>query len=147
MDTHQSIRSFLKNFEEGKYDSADVKTQCEAGWFDWFCKESSLQRKTQNLVKKLKRIVDSPLINQDTMYVFFKNNSPMRGSLYDDFRICSLTDDGDVIFTITPSSGQESMKGKASVWGRQNDFEEALVEGTWQEVVNWFKNGGVKNEL
>lgn len=57
------IRQFLANWDAGEYKSPDVHTQIKAGWYDWFCKDSSLPRKTENLVKKLKRIVDSPLIN------------------------------------------------------------------------------------
>ena len=90
------IRQFLKNFDEGKYDDPSRSTQIDAGWYDWFCKDSSLKNKTVKLTKKLKQIVNSEKINQDTMYVFFKNNCPMVGSLYDDFRICNL-ESGEVI--------------------------------------------------
>ena len=68
---------------------------------------------------------------------FFKNNCPCNGSLYDDFRICDI-DTGDVIYTITPSSGHKVDEGAASVWGKENEFENELVNGTWQDVLDFF---------
>ncbi len=143
-----SIRQFLANWDAGEYKSQDVHTQIRAGWYDWFCKDSSLPRKTENLVKKLKRIVDSHLINQDTMYVWFKNNSPMVGSLYDDIRI-SDQETGNPIFVIVPKSGFKGDKGAARLVKINHDVPfddprhvETLVEGKWGEVVTYFKNGG-----
>jgi len=134
------ISTWIKNFEAGKYNSADVDTQCEAGWFDWFCRDNSLRNKTYKLAPKLKQIAQ--LLGVDFMnknYVFFKNNCPMCGSLYDDFRFCDMKS-GDVIYTITPSSGYLSDKGTSTVYGKSNDFKEPLVSGKWADVVEYFKN-------
>ena len=81
------LRNWIENFDNGVYASPDTDTQCEAGWHDWFCKASALRNKTYSLAPKVKRIANSAKINQNTMYVFFKNNCPLHGSLYDDFRI------------------------------------------------------------
>ena len=132
-----SIREYLKNYDEGKYESPDRKTQIDAGWFDWFCKDSSLKNKTVKLTTKLKQIVNSPKINQNTMYVFFKNNCPLAGSLYDDFRICDL-ESGDVIYTITPRSGHTVYNNRAEVWGKENNFDGPLVVGKWKDVKDFF---------
>jgi hypothetical protein len=45
------------------------------------------------------KLTDSKRVNLDKMYVFFKNNCPMRGPLYDDFRICDK-EDGKVLYTV-----------------------------------------------
>lgn len=137
--TNISISDYLANFESGMYDSPDVRVQCEAGWYDWFCRDSSLKNKTVNLTKKLLRIVNSSKIDKQNMYVFFKNNCPLDGSLYDDFRICDMKT-GDVIFTVIPSSGHNSNRGIAEVWGKENGFDGPIVSGTWKDVKNYFLN-------
>lgn len=132
-----SIRNWIESFDSGEYESKDVETQIKAGWYDWFCKATSLRGKTNALAPKVKRIANSHKINQDTMYVWFKNNCPLYGNLYDDIRIADLETD-DVIFTITPKCGHTSKNGQAEVWGRENDFYEPIVTGTWKDVLVFF---------
>jgi hypothetical protein len=132
-----TIREFIKNYDDGKYDSPDRGTQIDAGWYDWFCKDTSLVNKTHKLVKKLKQIIKSHKFSIDSTYVFFKNNCPMVGSLYDDFRICDIKT-GNVLYTITPRSGHRSDEGAAEVWGHENGFEEPLVHGRWKDVKDFF---------
>ena len=134
----QSIQEFLVKFENGMYNNSDKATQCNAGWFDWFCNDSSLKNKTYRLVPKIKSLITSSKINIYEDYVFFRNNCPSFGSLYDDFRICDI-ETGDVKYTITPKDTWE--KGQASVYGRDNNFEKALVVGNWNDVKKFF---GVK---
>ena len=98
-----NLRTWIKKFNNDDYTSADRKTQIEAGWYDWFCRDSSLRSKTYKLGKIINRIRDGGKVNLDTTYVFFKNNCPMVGPLYDDFRLCSL-ENGNVLFTITIDS-------------------------------------------
>lgn len=133
----QPISQFIENFKAGKYDSPSRSVQIEAGWYDWFCKDSSLKNKTQLLGKKVIQISKSKKVDVDKNYVFFKNNCPVNGSLYDDFRICSM-EEGEVIYTIVPRSGHKCYNNRAEVWGRENDFEEPLVTGTWKDVKEFF---------
>jgi hypothetical protein len=99
-------------------DSDGSQSEC-FNFYDWFCKDSSLQRKAWTLMKQTKRFVKEYDINLLDHYVFFKNNCPMRGPLYDDFRICNR-ETGDVIFTVIPKCGHS---GLAEIWGRENDFK------------------------
>lgn len=137
MKQQRSIREYLKMFDEGAFNCHDVTTQINAGWYDWFCRKESLRNKTYLLTAKLKKIINSPKINQDTMYVFFKNNCPCYGSLYDDFRICDIKS-GDVIYTIIPRSGFDSKKGVTEIWGNENEFKEPIVSGTWKDAMFFF---------
>lgn len=104
-------------------------------WYDWFCRDSSLKNKGEKLLQKVKQIAESKKFDKDNCYVFFKNNCPCSGPLYDDFRICDL-ETGDVIYTVSPKDSH--YEGKATVFGAENDFDEPLVCGSWTEVKKWF---------
>lgn len=139
MKNNISINQWIKNYDNGDYDDKDVDTQCKAGWYDWFCSGFSLANKTKKLAPKVKIIGN--ILGKDfceNHYVFFKNNCPMVGSLYDDFRFCNKKS-GNVIFTITPKSGHKASNGLGEVWGKQNDFDGPLIEGTWSELILWFQ--------
>lgn len=131
------LTEWVGRFLNGEFEDVSVKTQIKAGWYDWFCRDTSLCNKTKALGKKVVQLLPSKKIDGENTYVFFKNNCPMYGNLYDDFRICDL-ETGDVIYTIVPRCGHESSNGRAKVYGRDNNFEEPLVEGTWKDVKKFF---------
>jgi fructose-1,6-bisphosphatase len=105
----------------------------EGLWYDWFCKTSALRNRGIVLLRKLKSIKNSTKFDKNNTYTFFKNNCPCCGPLYDDFRICDK-ETRDVIFTITP----RNTEGLAEVWGKENDFNGPLVEGTWKDIRAFF---------
>jgi hypothetical protein len=127
---NDTISTILANF-----DNYDIMCL----WYDWFCRETSLKRKGEALLKKLKVIASSNKFDNDKCYVFFKNNCPCVGNLYDDFRICDK-ETGDVLYCVIPKSGFKRDEGRAQVYGVDNDFKEPLVEGTWRDVKAWFLN-------
>ncbi len=127
MSNQQTVRQYL---------DAPYEDNCN-NFYDWFCKDSDLPNKQIALDKKVRRLMASTKLNMDTMYVWYKNNCPMSGSNYDDIRFSDHAT-GDVIFTIVPASGHKSTKGRAEVWGKVNDFEEPLVQGTWKDVLTFF---------
>lgn len=137
MKNKLNIIEQVAKFDAGKYDNPDRSVQCDAGWYDWFCKEESLRNKTRKLYRMLKGIMNCGKFDPKTSYVFFKNNCPMVGPLYDDFRICSL-ETGNIIYTIVPKCGHS---GLAEVWGPQNQFQKPIVAfKTWTELKNWFNH-------
>lgn len=129
----QNVTEFILNFVNGRYDAADVATQIEAGWFDWFCKDSSLAKRTEKLGRKVIQIAKGNKFNNDESYVFFKNNCPMSGGTYDSFSICDV-DKGDVQFWV----GKPSYSKDWEVFGPANEFKEALVVGNWNTIKKWF---------
>ena len=60
------------------------------GFYDWFANQSTLKRRMQLMMPKIKFLVKEGLVNGDTNYVWFKNNCPMSGGTYDDARISTL---------------------------------------------------------
>ena len=129
-----SIRQWIENYNSGKYDSQDVKVQCEAGWYDWFCRDESLCGKTKRLAPKVKQLAKSSKVDVDNWYVWFKNNCPVFGSLYDDIRFADIKT-GDVIYTIAfvKKHGQT-----VELWGKENDFKHPLVIGDWEDIKEYF---------
>ena len=129
-----SIRQWIENYNSGKYDSQNVKVQCEAGWYDWFCRDESLCGKTKRLAPKVKQLAKSSKVDVDNWYVWFKNNCPVFGSLYDDIRFADIKT-GDVIYTIAfvKKYGQT-----VELWGKENDFKHPLVIGDWEDIKEYF---------
>lgn len=133
-----TLRQWIAAFNSGEFEKEDRKTQCDAGWYDWFCKDTSLKSRLYKLVPKVMRIAQSKKINQDTMYVWFKNNCPAYGRLYDDFRISDITT-SDVLYTVVPRVGHEYKKGVSELWGKDNNFEGPLVEGKMKDIYKYFE--------
>lgn len=135
---NMTMREFQRKFRAGVFDETSVKTQCEAGWYDWFCKDTSLAAKTQKLGKVVCQLHNSAKINVDTMYVFFKNNCPMQGGLYDDFRICDMVT-GDVIYNVSNNNPHEEIRTAWTVYGKENDFEKPLFQAkNVKALIYWF---------
>ena len=133
MKDNYTLRDQLEAFANGNI----LDDRCFY-FYDWFCRDTSLERKANALMRKVKKFVKAAKVDLDKTYVFFKNNCPLYGTLYDDFRICDR-ETGDVIYTVAPSLGYERSKGEAEVWGRANNFKEPLVNAkSWKDLItNW----------
>lgn len=121
-----TLKEQLQAFNQGQFLSSDgnLDTRCFV-FYDWFCKDSSLERKANKLFKKVKTFIKHFDIDLDNTYVFFKNNCPLGGSLYDDFRIVDIKADR-VLYTVTPKCGHN---GQAEIWSSLNDFDGPLYQG------------------
>lgn len=125
MENSISIKDWQSEFALGHYDDASFKTQCEAGWWDWFCKDASLANKTRKMGKIILKVKEGGKVDLNNWYVWFKNNCPLNGPLYDDFRF-ARKDTGDVMFTIQINCCWS--KHKYTVWGRK-----VLSDGKYEE--------------
>lgn len=136
-----SINEWINKFLSGEFDSQDVRVQIQAGWYDWFCKDSSLVNKTKKMGNIVRQIKSGGKVNLDNWYVWFKNNCPLNGPLYDDFRFAKL-DTGDVQMTIQINCCWN--KHRYSVWGRRGEDKEFEHENplfetdSLKDLVKWF---------
>lgn len=141
-----SIKEWIDKFLSGEFDkkdsfSEDIKTQIQAGWYDWFCKDSSLANKTKKMGNIVRQVKRGGKVNLDDWYVWFKNNCPLNGPLYDDFRFAKL-DTGDVQMTIQINCCWN--KHRYSVWGRRGEDKEFEHENplfetdSLKDLVKWF---------
>lgn len=139
MAKETSLRTWILNFNNEMYSANNVKNQIEAGWYDWFCKDTSLVNKTKKMGNIVKQIKDSGKVNLDTSYVWFKNNCPINGPLYDDFRFSDIVT-GDVLFTTQIESCWNDKK--YTVFGKKNNFVKPLFEtDSIKELIKWFNEG------
>ena len=141
MKDRTSINEWINKFLSGEFDSQDVRVQIQAGWYDWFCKDSSLANKTKKMGNIVRQIKSGGKVNLDNWYVWFKNNCPLNGPLYDDFRFAKL-DTGDVQMTIQINCCWN--KHRYSVWGRRGEDKEFEHENplfetdSLKDLVKWF---------
>ena len=114
-----TLRQQLEAFENGVFlDSDGSKDSGCFVFYDWFCRDSSLKNKSIKLFKQVKLFVKMKDVDLDSTYVFFKNNCPVGGPLYDDFRIVDIKE-GTVQFTVTAKSGHT---GQAEIYSRENGY-------------------------
>jgi len=118
MKEHISISRWIDAYQDGLFASKDVKVQIDAGWWDWFCSDKALAGKTDRLGKVIQGVKAGGKVNLTNWYVWFKNNCPLNGPLYDDFRFADL-ETGDVQFTVQVDCCWN--KKKYTVYGRTPD--------------------------
>ena len=134
---------FSEQLTNGYFD----KRNCY-GFYDWFCENYSLEDKSRVLLAKAKKIFElnrksgNVFFNPETSYVWFKNNCPGDGTLYDDLRIADV-ETNEVLYCVVPHSGHRSVRGQSELSGRPGgnpitEFVMDLAEGTWQNVLNYF---------
>lgn len=142
MDRKMTIRKWKEKFERGEFDSSGINTQIDAGWYDWFCKPSSLAKKTTNFYKFIKRINNDFLL--DHYYIWFKNNCPTIYGLYDDIRFEIITESeercgGYFIISEYPKDGSNHGY-KYSICTERNDYKDELVTNSLKELMDYINN-------
>ena len=104
-----SVRQWQDLYRLGAFDSRDRAAQCEAGWYDWFCPDRALAGRLKKIAPVVMGITDPFIL--DNFYVWFKNNCPLDGPLYDDARFEPLAGERDgKYFLVTKDSPHEKSK-------------------------------------
>jgi hypothetical protein len=135
MGKRMNIETFIERFNNGDFDKKDMHVQVEAGWYDWFCKTSSLPNKTKRMGNIIKQFNSNGKIDLKKNCVVFKNNCPFSYPMYDDFRIADL-ETGENIFVVTIES---PLRKRYAIYSRDNGFSTPIFETKYsREVVRWF---------
>lgn len=77
-EEHISVRQWQERFRAGAYENKDLKVQCAAGWYDWFCRDEALARRLKKISKVVMGITDPYIL--DNYYVWFMDNCPVVGA-------------------------------------------------------------------
>lgn len=146
MENNITLNEWLKKFNNNEFNDGSVEVQISAGWYDWFCSNSSLVNKTKKLGKIVNKI--SKLLSEDfknTHYVWFKNNCPCYGDLYDDIRFSDLkTGNNDLVFI--PKSGFDNSKNETQIASFNNklfhlqDKNGFVFRGDYKKSLEFIKN-------
>ena len=131
-----TVRQFITKFDNGDFDTDSLKAQMDAGWFDWFCKDSALKNRTKIIGRKIKDVSKIGFFDIDKTYVYLKNNCPMDGKTYDSFGICDI-ETGNQIVWIAPKLGFNDVKYKNKTEIFMNEKSEYF--DSWKEAKEFLK--------
>ena len=141
IDGEYTLRSWIELWKAGHFNSESKYVMIDAGWYDWFCKSSSLFNRLKKMAPKLLAVAESSKIDKDKMYVFFKNCCPCVGPTYDDFRICDI-ESGNVLFCIGHTAkGTFNGPGGWFVYDfspNRDGTNNPVDCGTWKDVKDYF---------
>ena len=142
MDKQIKLSEWIQRFKSGEFDKPDSTTQIKAGWFDWFCRDSSLVNKTIKMGNIIKQFKAGGKVDLEISYVWFKNNCPLNGPLYDDFRIAD-NETNNNLFVVQIDCVWNDFK--YTVFERLDGFEKPVFQtNSSRELVKWFNKGWSK---
>ena len=103
-----NLKMQLEAFAQGKFINSEGQEDSCFNFYDWFCKDTSLENKSKRLFAQTKKLVEKLNIDTEKYYVFFANRCPMFGKLYDQLNIVNI-ETGNVEYSLEPKNGHTGM--------------------------------------
>lgn len=138
MDEKLSVRQWQEEFRAGAFESKNVCTQIGAGWYDWFCEDHELADRLKEIGEVVMGMTDPFIL--DNYYVWFKNNCPLDGPLYDDVRFEPLSGErGGKYFVVSLDSPYEM--SRYTLYTERNGFDQPEFGCERMEQMALYING------
>lgn len=138
MNEKITVREWIQKFNNGEFEGKDFETQVKAGWYDWFCSDSSLSNRLKKMGNIIKEITNDYIL--DNYYVWFKNNCPVVGRLYDDFRFEPLKEELRDQKYFGVSCDDKRNKCKYEVFTARVGFKTEFTANNKKELLNIINN-------
>lgn len=144
MRENVSVRQWQELYRLGAFSVRDRVVQIEAGWYDWFCRDDALAGRLKKIAPVVMGITDPFIL--DNYYVWFKNNCPMNGPLYDDVRFEPLAGERNgKYFLVTLDCPHENSKWV--LYTERYGFEEPEFQcGNVRDMIRYVNGLGPELE-
>ena len=142
MEEMITVREWIKRFENDQYKKSDFDTQASAGWYDWFCRDDELARRLKKMGAIISQITNEFIL--DNFRVWFKNNCPMVGPLYDDMRFEPMDETKRDQQYFLVSINDRRADHKYEVITARSDYKSEFGGEEADEVIAFINKLGVK---